>query len=121
MRPTTQQEVDIRLRVLFCELELSDEIANAREELKDYLEERGYRTVTNYKIHDGTKFDLLADNGEHKIAVEIGRHAVRYKALNQLKKAKNYTKVLLLRGNARVDLDVREGINVISVMSKGSL
>lgn len=114
-------EVDFELRILFSELELSDRVEDARRELKQYLEERGYKTVVNYKISDGTKFDLLADNGEEKLAVEIGRHSIRYKALNQLKKAKSYTKVLLLRGNARTELELREGVNVINVMSKGSL
>ena len=121
MRPTTETEADLDLRILFCELELSDDIFTARKELQDYLTERGYKSKMKHKVSETNTIDLVAANGKERLAILIGRHAVRKKRVAQLKEVSNYKKVILLRGDARVENALIEGINIINVMSKGSL
>lgn len=110
-------------KMVFNELELSDSIEAAREELKTYLENENF--VVRLKVPiKGTNhnYDLIAYDIENEVrlAVFIGRHSARRLRLNELKQFDG-DKVYLLRGNARIDAEEREGINIISVMSKGSL
>jgi len=108
--------------VLFSELSLSDKLEEAREELKDYLEDREYTVKTKVPIRGSkNKYDLVVTDQEGtETAILIGRYSVRYKRLAELKRFKGDS-VYLLRGNARIEHDVIEGVNVINVMSKGSL
>lgn len=121
MRPVTTTEADLELRILFAELELSDDIFTARKELQDYLYQEGYKSKMKHRVTEDNVIDLVAANGTDKLAIMIGRHAVRSKRIAQLQKMDGYTKVMLLRGNARVENALIDGVNVINVMSKGSL
>lgn len=110
-------------KMIFAELELSDSIEAARTELEDFLQSVGYETRTKVPVK-GSKhcLDLVAYDMESKerLAVIIGRHTARNLRIREFRQFDG-DKVYLLRGNARITAEEREGINIISVMSKGSL
>ena len=108
-------------KTMFCDLELSANIDEARRQAGKHLTKFGY--LVNYKVpipNSTNKYDLVAfdpKTGTY-FAVVIGRTSVRKLRMRELDAFKG-DKVYVLRGQARTEPKNIYGINVVVSRVKG--
>lgn len=108
---------------MFCDLELSANIDDARKQAGKHLASLGY--IVNYKVpipNSTNKYDLVVFDRktETYFAVVIGRTSVRKLRMRELDAFKG-DKVYLLRGQTRTEPKNIYGVNVVVSKVKGSL
>lgn len=103
---------------LFKGLKVSDHAKTAQYEVVNHLMANGFRCLLEYVIGEYVvgktgRIDVIAINGDEKIAIEIDNVSPRKRSIIKLKMMGDYSRLILLRkGNYNCEI---EGVKIISL------
>lgn len=105
------------MNILFEGLTVPDNAKLAQNAVISRLQSLGYKCVSEYPVEDNGnnnpgRIDVVAINGDEKLAIEIDRHSPRKKSVHKLKLMSEYKKLILLRGYGNGEVD---GIQIMVI------